>query len=121
MKYYVYKHINKNTNEVFYIGKGCGKRAWNKSQRNSYWHRYTKKNDYIIEIVKKDLSEDEAYNLEVKLIGEIGLDKLTNIQPGGKIEIVNYKPELKIIDIIIDDSDFDDNIKKRLKNLSSWK
>ena len=27
-KFYVYRHIRLDTNEVFYVGKGFGKRAW---------------------------------------------------------------------------------------------
>ena len=35
-KYYVYYHIDSRTNEVIYIGKGCGDRAWSKD-RNKDW------------------------------------------------------------------------------------
>lgn len=33
-KYYVYKWYNIDTNEVFYIGKGCGNRSGQVSCRN---------------------------------------------------------------------------------------
>lgn len=83
-KFYVYKHINKKTNEVFYIGKGSGKRAYDKINRNKNWIEYTKNNEYYVTIFKDSLTEDEAYDMEIDEIKKIGLDKLTNISSGGR-------------------------------------
>ena len=83
--FYVYRHLDKN-GRVFYIGKGKGRRAYDKNNRNVFWKTYVEYNngEYIIEIIKSNLSEDEAYDLEINEIKNIGLNKLTNISPGGR-------------------------------------
>lgn len=63
--YYVYRHVRLDTNSTFYIGKGHGKRAYSKTNRNQYWGRLVKKIEYRVELVETDLSEDEAYNREI--------------------------------------------------------
>lgn len=66
-KFYVYKHFRLDSGEVFYIGKGQNRRAWSK-KRNIYWHNIVKKYGYRIEIVQSNLTEADAYLLEIKLI-----------------------------------------------------
>lgn len=39
MDFYVYVHKKKTNGEVFYVGKGSGKRAWSAFGRNSLWKR----------------------------------------------------------------------------------
>lgn len=63
--YYVYRHIRLDTNKVFYVGKGHGKRAYSTSDRNKYWGRIVKTFDYKVELIETDLSEQEAYVREV--------------------------------------------------------
>ena len=36
-KFYVYAHIRKDNNQIFYIGKGYGRRVFKKENRNAYW------------------------------------------------------------------------------------
>lgn len=64
--YYVYIHKDMEGN-IFYVGKGLGKRAYSKSGRNSYWKRVIEKG-YTVEIFMDKLSEDEAFELEIELI-----------------------------------------------------
>ena len=68
--FYVYYHINKNTSEVVYIGKGKHNRAWNFSDksRNEDWVKYKNKNDLIVKIIVSDLDEEEAFAIERELI-----------------------------------------------------
>ena len=67
----VYKHLKKGTDEVFYIGKGNIKRSKSK-KRNRFWKSIVAKYDYDIKIVEDDLTEQEAFELEIKLIKEYG-------------------------------------------------
>jgi hypothetical protein len=66
--YYVYLHRRNDTNEVFYVGKGRGNRAWNKSHRSFWWRSIVNKCDYTVEIEEKCLSEQSAFDLEIELI-----------------------------------------------------
>lgn len=84
MDYYIYRHRRLKDGSIFYIGKGRGDRFSSERGRNTYWTRIVKKDGgFIAEIVKDTMSETEAFELEVQLIKEIGLDKLTNITEGG--------------------------------------
>jgi hypothetical protein len=67
-KYYVYQYIRED-GTPYYIGKGCGFRAYTK--------RPYKPNDKSrIEIIKDNLSENEAFNLEIELIRKYGRQDL---------------------------------------------
>lgn len=97
-RYYIYCYKKPN-GEIFYIGKGTGHRY----KRHLSEAKNTDKKDYktntirkimkngeepIIEIMKDNLTEDEAYELEEKLIkhyGRVnnGTGILTNLTDGG--------------------------------------
>ena len=81
---YVYGHYKADTNELFYIGKGMGKRAYQKTNRNIHWKRVVKKHGLVVKILEDDLTEEQAYEKEKQLIAEVGLENLTNIVEGGK-------------------------------------
>jgi hypothetical protein len=70
MKYYVYCHFRKNQskNEPFYIGKGSGKRCYAKSNRSEFWKRIVNKYGYSIHIIKKGITEKDAFDLEIETI-----------------------------------------------------
>lgn len=87
-KFYVYAHIRNDTGEVFYVGKGCGRRAYEKDNRNIYWKRIVNKYGYEIEILFNNLSEHEALTLEIEMIDkygrkDLGLGLLVNLTDGG--------------------------------------
>lgn len=65
---FVYLHITKDTNEVFYVGIGNKVRAKVKFGRNKYWSHIAKKHGYFIQIVKENISIDEACKIEKELI-----------------------------------------------------
>jgi hypothetical protein len=86
--YYIYFHINPLKNEIFYVGKGKNKRAFEKYRRSEYWLKYVKKYGYIIDIVEENLTEDEAFSKEIdyiKRIGrkDLGSGTLINLTNGG--------------------------------------
>ena len=66
---YVYYHVNNETHEVFYIGKGKGNRAWN-TGRNDYYEKYLEEinNNYTVRLVALNLSDEEALAIEEALI-----------------------------------------------------
>lgn len=84
--YYVYLHKKLN-GEVFYVGKGKGKRAYSKHNRNPHWENIVKKHGFVAEIVLADLQEWYAFELEKDLISYYGLKSeggtLVNIVSGG--------------------------------------
>lgn len=67
-RYYIYRHIRLDTNTPFYIGKGSDKRAYSKECRNQYWHNIVNKYEYRVEIIRKGLSEKEAFSKEIEFI-----------------------------------------------------
>jgi hypothetical protein len=69
--FYVYVHRDAAGN-IFYVGKGSGRRAWSKD-RHGIWERYVSERlggDYTVEIVEDGLSEDKALGLEARLMTE---------------------------------------------------
>jgi len=67
--YYVYFHVIKLTGEIFYIGSGCGDRAWKSEsyRRNDIWHNIVRDNPYGVVIVAAYLSKEESLKMEIEL------------------------------------------------------
>ena len=62
--FYVYGHFKPDGN-IFYIGKGHGRRAWRRSGRSNFWHRTVQKHGgYQVVLLHEHLSEDEAFLTE---------------------------------------------------------
>jgi len=85
----VYIHRNPKTLEIYYVGMGEPSRAYKKSSRNKWWKNTYAKYGRIVDVVAKDLSIEDAYELEVFLISEIGrkdkgLGSLVNLDDGGE-------------------------------------
>ncbi len=95
-RFYVYVHRRLTDNSIFYIGKGCGGRAWNRVSRNRYWSNIVKKHNYEVEIVFDNLSEVESLNYECDMIsGFKNFDvKLSNMTSGG--ESCTFSPESRM-------------------------
>lgn len=84
MEYYVYQHKRLKDDSIFYIGKGKGERFNSDVGRNHYWNRIVRKDGgFNAEIIKDSLTNEEACELEIKLINEIGIDNLSNLAEGG--------------------------------------
>lgn len=77
--YYVYGHYTNN--ELFYIGRGKGKRAWDKYSRNSYWKNIVNKYGYHVYILYRGLTLEEANKTEHELI--VDLNPKANFTLGG--------------------------------------
>ena len=65
--FYVYEWYNIDTNEVFYVGKGCKNRYKNKTDRNKWFIEYINNNNLDSRIVKSNLTEEEAFSFEKQL------------------------------------------------------
>lgn len=87
--YYVYVHRKKTNGDVFYVGKGKGRRAWRFNDRNRLWKRTNDKYGCIVEIVQNNLQEWYALELEIDLVLKHGrvdnnTGTLTNLTDGGE-------------------------------------
>lgn len=93
--YYIYIHRYLSDNQVFYVGKGSGDRYKKFSNRSYMWKIAAYENGVQVEILHDNLSEEEAFALEIKLIKEYGriwdgTGNLINIHEGGF-----YKPSYR--------------------------
>ena len=87
-KHYIYFHKRADDGVVFYVGIGIGRRAYRESNRSQFWKRIVEKHGYNIEFPHKDLTQDEAKQLEIHYISAFGrLDRgtgtLCNMTDGG--------------------------------------
>jgi group I intron endonuclease len=85
----LYAHRKQTDGSIFYIGIGTEKRPYSKSSRNEYWHNTVNKYGYYVDVLSKDLSIEDALELEEFVICELGrkdLDNgnLVNLNNGGK-------------------------------------
>jgi len=103
---YVYKHIRKDTGEIFYIGIGVKKnRATSKFGRNNVWKKIVSKTDFIVEVIETDLTWQQACEKEKELISlygriDLGNGSLSNMTDGGdgtvnKLFTEEYREKLK--------------------------
>ena len=58
-KYVIYRHLKPN-GEVFYIGIGSEKRAYQKNPRSDFWKRVVSIHGYEVQILKSDLTWEDA-------------------------------------------------------------
>ena len=86
-EYYVYEWFIKDTNEVFYVGKGKGKRYKETKNRNKFFKDMYKTHSCDVRKVFEGLTEKEAFSQEVALIAyyrENTTFRLTNQTDGGE-------------------------------------
>ena len=69
-KYYVYEWFNKLNDYVFYVGKDCKNRCTTMRGRNKSFLKYIEENACDYRIVKNNLLEHEALELERQTIAE---------------------------------------------------
>lgn len=88
MTFYVYAHLTRDTDEVFYIGKGCGDRHKSRTPRNAFWKAVAEKHQWYSKILVIFATEQEALDCERALIAAYGRRSLnegplTNFGEGG--------------------------------------
>jgi len=69
--YYVYEWYVKDTNEVFYVGKGCNNRYKNYWDRNEIFKEYYNKNECSSRIIREFENEKDAFDFEKQYIDEL--------------------------------------------------
>lgn len=92
--YYIYEWYIVPTNEVFYVGKGKGKRYLQVHHRNKFFTDIYNSHKCDVRIIKDNLTEDEAFELEkywIKHYRECTNFRLTNMTDGGD-GISGYHP-----------------------------
>ena len=68
--FYIYAHYTADSNELFYIGKGKGKRLSSRYGRNKLWNYIANKHGFIFRKIVDGLEENEAFRLEIEKIKE---------------------------------------------------
>lgn len=74
-RFYIYQHTRADNGEVFYIGKGSGRRAWrlfDSGARSKKWIRTANKYGVNVSIILSGLTNDAAIRIERQLINSIG-------------------------------------------------
>jgi hypothetical protein len=100
--FYVYLHRKATTGEVFYVGKGFGRRAWKVScKRSQHWKNTVRKHGLIVEIAADGLQEWYAHEMERDLIAlygrrDLGHGPLVNLTDGGE-GLVGYSPTVETL------------------------
>lgn len=85
----VYLHRKESDLSIFYVGMGNPERPYVTQKRNEWWENTYKKHGIIVDVVAEGLSVEDAWELEVFLISELGrknkgLGNLVNLDDGGK-------------------------------------
>lgn len=95
MKYFLYRHIRKDKDEVFYVGIGTKRsetnysRAFSKNLRNKWWENIVNTTKYEVEIVLESNDRDFIFEREIEFITlygrrDLGLGTLCNLTNGGE-------------------------------------
>lgn len=84
----LYRHVNKTTGQIFYIGIGKMGREKQLTGRSPKWKNYVNKYGFYHEIILTDLTWQEACDHEKRLIKELGRKDintgiLVNLTDGG--------------------------------------
>ena len=85
----LYRHWRLDKNEVFYVGIGKEEsRAFDFLRRNKIWKGIKNRSEISVDIVARDLTWEQACELEQLMIGEygridLGTGRLVNLTDGG--------------------------------------
>jgi uncharacterized membrane protein len=83
--FYVYQHLKADSGEIFYVGKGMGRRAHDSYHRSKYWKNIVAKHGLTVEFLKLNITEPESLELEIATIEKYrhqGL-QIINMTDGG--------------------------------------
>ena len=87
-KYYVYVHRDKQGN-TFYVGKGCGERAYHQNGRSTKWFEQAD-GGYWVEIIAQDLDESTALLVEMSLIKALNPGLSNSVQISEILDASSY-------------------------------
>lgn len=116
----VYVHRKESDKTIFYVGMGNIKRAYSKD-RIEHWKRIVNKHGYYVEIVKDNLTKEQAFALEIELIEEYGRMDLK------KGQLVNQTSGGEALNALIRTKEWKDKISsshkgkvKTKEHLANW-
>lgn len=97
-RFYVYVHRREDDNSIFYVGKGCGSRAWQVHGRSKYWNNIRNKHGATVEIIFDHLPESVALQVEKDTIIEFNYFgyNLCNLTTGGEGSTPSLETRLKM-------------------------
>lgn len=82
--FYVYAHRRCDNGDVFYVGKGRGRRAWSSNGRSEEWMSISKSVGFFVDILHSDLTQDKAFEEEICEIEKMSESfRLVNKTKGG--------------------------------------
>lgn len=89
-RFCVYLHKDQD-GVVRYVGKGTGDRPYqhNKARRSKEWFNFFENTPPIVEIVKTDLNNKDAVDLELKMY-DLYKETLLNVNPPSDIKEMNF-------------------------------
>lgn len=94
-QFYVYVHRKATDGSIFYVGKGKGRRIYDK-KRNQHWKHIVNKHGFTADIVMRFESEMCAFSFERALIKLYGRSNLCNLTDGGEgVSGFKYSEEIK--------------------------
>lgn len=109
--FYVYLHKDPKTGIPFYVGRGKGKRAYDRTSRHKEWHDFVETigGEFKVEIVERNLRESDAGEIEANLITKYGKKRdgvgpLVNWTDGGEDEMGNLTISIDISDLLSPES-----------------
>ena len=84
----LYCHRRNDDFSIFYVGVGTKRRPYVKQKRNAYWDNIVNKHGYTVQVLKENLSSEDAFELEELIISELGRKDnktgfLSNMTDGG--------------------------------------
>lgn len=85
-KFYVYRHFEKDSNVVFYVGKGTGNRAYDLRCRSDRHKNIVSKYGCRVELIFENLTDEEACAaecLQISYYRSFGQCR-ANVLPGGQ-------------------------------------
>jgi hypothetical protein len=93
--FYTYTHARNDDGTIFYVGKGKGRRAFQKSDRGQRWNQIVSEHGYTVKIVQRFEIEDAAFDHERELIYSLRKSghRLINITEGGEGASGHKHPE----------------------------
>jgi hypothetical protein len=95
-EYYIYACFRPHDGQIFYVGKGRGSRAerTTKSRNRYFKNTIVKYGPPIVVIIRSDLTEDEAFEVEkalIKAIGRYPTGPLVNMTDGGTVRAAGLR------------------------------
>lgn len=89
--YYVYGHYTKVGNNLFYIGKGRGKRKDSKHSRSISWNNFVEENEWYSCILFSGLTEQDALRKESLMLESFDGTTLVNRIKSSATHAINYE------------------------------